>query len=140
MQYISVAIRLISIIIICFTLCILIQHIFLYPPSTFWIPTDKVSDKEFLHFFEQFGPIIDSVVMLDRVTKRSRGFGFVTFAHEVSYHHHMFSMSHLVNNYCLSIFLISHVSQIPTSSFQTGGCQQITHGCSRQIWICHDTQ
>ena len=85
-----------------------------------------VSDKEFLHFFEQFGPIIDSVVMLDRVTKRSRGFGFVTFAHEVSLSSSYVSMSHLVNNYCLSIFLISLVSQIPT-----GGCQQITHGCSR---------
>ena len=55
---------------------------YLLYPLLFWILT--VSDKEFLHFFEQFGPIIDSVVMLDRVTKRSRGFGFVTFAHEVS--------------------------------------------------------
>ena len=94
--------------------------------SSFWIPIITVSDEEFLHFFEQFGPIIDSVVMLDRVTKRSRGFGFVTFAHEVSLSSSYVSMSHLVNNYCLSIFLTSHVSQIPT-----GGCQQITHGCSR---------
>ena len=36
-------------------------------------------------FFEQFGEVIDSVVMIDRVTKRSRGFGFVTFASEVSW-------------------------------------------------------
>jgi len=42
-----------------------------------------VSDGQFLEFFKQFGPVIDSVVMLDRTTKRSRGFGFVTFAREV---------------------------------------------------------
>ena len=31
--------------------------------------------------FEQFGPVQDAVVMLDQVTNRSRGFGFVTFEH-----------------------------------------------------------
>lgn len=45
--------------------------------------TQTVSDGQFLEFFKQFGPVIDSVVMLDRTTKRSRGFGFVTFAREV---------------------------------------------------------
>ena len=43
----------------------------------------SVSDHGFLQFFQQFGEIIDSVVMVDRMTKRSRGFGFVTFANEV---------------------------------------------------------
>lgn len=43
------------------------------------LPTN-VNDKQFLCFFEQFGEVIDSVVMVDRNTKRSRGFGFVTFA------------------------------------------------------------
>lgn len=43
------------------------------------LPTN-VNDKQFLSFFEQFGEVIDSVVMVDRNTKRSRGFGFVTFA------------------------------------------------------------
>lgn len=38
---------------------------------------------EFLEFFQQFGQVVDSVVMVDRLTKRSRGFGFVTFATEV---------------------------------------------------------
>lgn len=45
------------------------------------LPAD-VTDGQFLGFFKQFGPVIDSVVMLDRATKRSRGFGFVTFARE----------------------------------------------------------
>lgn len=45
------------------------------------LPTD-VSDHDFLEFFRQFGDVIDSVVIIDRITKRSRGFGFVTFANE----------------------------------------------------------
>jgi RNA recognition motif-containing protein len=40
----------------------------------------KVTDQEFRLFFEQFGTVLDSVVMFDRETKNSRGFGFVTFA------------------------------------------------------------
>jgi len=42
------------------------------------LPTD-VTDDEFRTFFEQFGTVIDSVVMYDRETRNSRGFGFVTF-------------------------------------------------------------
>lgn len=40
----------------------------------------KVTDQEFRLFFDQFGTVLDSVVMFDRETKNSRGFGFVTFA------------------------------------------------------------
>jgi len=43
------------------------------------LPTD-VTEEEFLLFFQQFGEVLDSVVMIDRETRRSRGFGFVTFA------------------------------------------------------------
>lgn len=39
----------------------------------------KVTDKEFREFFERYGQILDSIVMIDRETKKSRGFGFVTF-------------------------------------------------------------
>lgn len=38
-----------------------------------------VTEQEFRDFFEQFGAVMDSVVMFDRDTHRSRGFGFVTF-------------------------------------------------------------
>ncbi|KAL7533448.1 hypothetical protein ACHAXR_007325 [Thalassiosira sp. AJA248-18] len=41
---------------------------------------NEVTDLSFLQFFQQYGEVIDSVVLLDRRTKRSRGFGFVTFA------------------------------------------------------------
>lgn len=39
----------------------------------------EVTNIEFKEFFEKFGTILDSVVMIDRETKCSRGFGFVTF-------------------------------------------------------------
>eukprot|EP00531_Pseudo-nitzschia_arenysensis_P015760 CAMPEP_0116130954 /NCGR_PEP_ID=MMETSP0329-20121206/8750_1 /TAXON_ID=697910 /ORGANISM="Pseudo-nitzschia arenysensis, Strain B593" /LENGTH=346 /DNA_ID=CAMNT_0003625357 /DNA_START=264 /DNA_END=1304 /DNA_ORIENTATION=- len=43
------------------------------------LPTD-ITDPEFRHFFSQFGELQEAVVMFDRVTRRSRGFGFVTYA------------------------------------------------------------
>jgi hypothetical protein len=43
---------------------------------------NEVTDESFLRYFEQYGTVVDSVVLLDRRTKRSRGFGFVTFADE----------------------------------------------------------
>lgn len=39
----------------------------------------NVTDEDFLGFFQQFGAVVDSVVMFDKETRRSRGFGFVTF-------------------------------------------------------------
>lgn len=38
-----------------------------------------VGDNEFRSFFNHFGQVVESRVMIDRVTFRSRGFGFVTF-------------------------------------------------------------
>jgi hypothetical protein len=38
-----------------------------------------VTSDEFLKFFQKFGAVRDHVVMFDRETQRSRGFGFVTF-------------------------------------------------------------
>jgi len=37
------------------------------------------SEEEFVEYFSQFGTLIDHVVMKDRETGRSRGFGFVTY-------------------------------------------------------------
>ena len=39
----------------------------------------SITDSEFRSYFEQFGEISEAVVMMDRSTQRSRGFGFVTF-------------------------------------------------------------
>lgn len=37
------------------------------------------SEEEFVAYFEQFGTLIDHVVMKDKVTGKSRGFGFVQY-------------------------------------------------------------
>lgn len=43
-----------------------------------------VTDPEFRHFFSQFGELHEAAVMFDKVTGRSRGFGFVTYLNPVS--------------------------------------------------------
>ncbi|KAJ8574869.1 hypothetical protein ON010_g4344 [Phytophthora cinnamomi] len=43
-----------------------------------------VTEQDFRHYFEEFGKITDAVVMIDRDTQRSRGFGFITFEEESS--------------------------------------------------------
>ncbi|CAG9325032.1 HNRNPA1_2 [Blepharisma stoltei] len=47
------------------------------------LPPD-VTEDIFRAFFQQFGPIEDSVVMFDRETGSPRGFGFITFISEDS--------------------------------------------------------
>jgi len=44
----------------------------------------NITAEEFRIFFEQFGTLVDSVVMFDRETGRSRGFGFVTYEDPVA--------------------------------------------------------
>jgi RNA recognition motif-containing protein len=46
--------------------------------------TSSVTEPEFRAFFQQFGELHDCVVMFDRETDRSRGFGFVTYVDPVS--------------------------------------------------------
>lgn len=41
---------------------------------------------EFRKYFEAFGSVVDAVVMFDRQTQRSRGFGFVTFQEDAVVH------------------------------------------------------
>lgn len=40
----------------------------------------RTNDDSLKAFFEQWGEIVDVVVMKDPVTKRSRGFGFITYS------------------------------------------------------------
>jgi len=47
------------------------------------LPLD-ITDESFRGFFEQFGRVEDSIVMLDRDTGKPRGFGFITFEDEES--------------------------------------------------------
>lgn len=47
----------------------------------------SVGDQELKTYFAQFGPIKDAVVMIDRLTGNSRGFGFVTYHTEEAFHY-----------------------------------------------------
>jgi RNA-binding protein Musashi len=47
------------------------------------LPSD-ITDEAFRGYFELFGEVEDSVVMLDRDSGRPRGFGFITFKDEDS--------------------------------------------------------
>ena len=42
----------------------------------------KIRGKELREAFSEFGEIEDSTVILDKFTKRSKGFGFVTFVND----------------------------------------------------------
>src|SRR5690606_4813738 len=42
-----------------------------------------VTETEFREYFEAYGPVKEAIVMYDRQTNRSRGFGFITFDTEV---------------------------------------------------------
>lgn len=51
---------------------------------------------EFRKYFEKFGSVVDAVVMFDRQTQRSRGFGFVTFQEDAIVHEIMMG-THEIN-------------------------------------------
>lgn len=40
----------------------------------------RTTDESLKEFYEQWGEIVDVVVMKDPQTKRSRGFGFITYS------------------------------------------------------------
>jgi hypothetical protein len=52
-----------------------------------------VTNEELLAFFEEFGQVMDSIVMFDYNTGRSRGFGFVTFE-DPAVARHLLSLGH----------------------------------------------
>lgn len=56
-----------------------------------------VTNEEFLAFFEEFGQVMDSIVMFDYNTGRSRGFGFVTFE-DPAVARHLLSLGQEHNN------------------------------------------
>uniref|UniRef100_A0A6S8JCJ1 RRM domain-containing protein n=1 Tax=Amphora coffeiformis TaxID=265554 RepID=A0A6S8JCJ1_9STRA len=56
------------------------------------LPAD-ITDEEFSAFFAQFGNVMDSIVMFDYDTGRSRGFGFVTYE-DPAVARHLLSLGH----------------------------------------------
>jgi len=56
-----------------------------------------VTEGDFKDYFGKFGDITDAVVMMDRNTNRSRGFGFVTYADAVRWRLPWMSAFHCPN-------------------------------------------
>ena len=54
---------------------------------------DKLRD-----YFSQYGSVEDAVVMKDPVTKRSRGFGFITFSKAADVEHVLSFDTHLIDS------------------------------------------
>ena len=44
----------------------------------------KMKDEELLSLFSEFGEVISSKIIMDKFTKRSRGFGFVEMPDDVA--------------------------------------------------------
>ena len=61
----------------------------------------RTTDESLKTYFDQFGEIVDVVVMKDPKTKKSRGFGFVAFSRAYMVDEAQKSRPHKVRNYFL---------------------------------------
>jgi hypothetical protein len=87
----------------------------------------NVTEEEFREFFEQYGAVADSIVMFDRDTHRSRGFGFVTFEDPVR----LFPLSTMtcVSLLCVRLLLMMLTNHIPCDvSFTERFAQTVGNG------------
>lgn len=57
----------------------------------------ETSDEKLNHYFSRFGNVADTVVMRDPATRRSRGFGFVTFSDVSSAENVMMFHEHIID-------------------------------------------
>jgi len=58
----------------------------------------ETTDEKLQKYFSQFGPVTSAVVMRDTLTKRSRGFGFVSFKDNESADKAMECTEHIIND------------------------------------------
>ncbi|CAM9139791.1 unnamed protein product [Ectocarpus sp. 6 AP-2014] len=58
----------------------------------------ETTDEALKRYFEQFGPVADAIVMKDAVSRRSRGFGFITYMNSASVDAALSVKQHIVDN------------------------------------------
>lgn len=58
----------------------------------------ETTDEALKRYFEQFGPVADAIVMKDAVSRRSRGFGFITYMSTASVDAALLVDQHIVDN------------------------------------------
>lgn len=88
---------------------------------------------EFRKYFENFGGVVDAVVMFDRQTQRSRGFGFVTFQEDNVVHEIMMG-SHEINGKMVEVKRAepkeNRSGRASRSDFPSGASQALGAGAS----------
>jgi RNA recognition motif-containing protein len=63
----------------------------------------SVSNEVLRQYFEFFGKVIDSVVMVERGSLRSRGFGFVTMGDSASFENALNAVKHELNGKAMEV-------------------------------------
>ena len=58
---------------------------------------DQLTQDEFRRYFEAYGEVADSMIMIDRISGRSRGFGFITFVDPAAVGKVMKLSNHTIN-------------------------------------------
>eukprot|EP01018_Ginkgo_biloba_P035410 Gb_12227 [translate_table: standard] len=94
-----------------------------------------VTENDFKEYFEQFGTIVDVVVMYDQATQRPRGFGFITYDSEDAVDKVMQKTFHELKGKAVEVKqaipkeLSSGTSRNPTSVFSMAAGRGANFGC-----------
>ncbi|GAA0153016.1 hypothetical protein LIER_11352 [Lithospermum erythrorhizon] len=91
-----------------------------------------VTESDFKNYFDQFGTIIDIVVMYDHNTQRPRGFGFITYDSEDSVDNVLVKTFHELNGKMVEVkrAVPKELSPGPTRSPLGGHAYGLTGGSS----------
>lgn len=104
----------------------------------------ETTDEALKRYFEQFGPVADAIVMKDAVSRRSRGFGFITYMNSASVDAALSVKQHIVDNRRVEakravprsevppkVGRNSSTIVVPHKSSSTAVCQtRMSHTCS----------
>lgn len=74
----------------------------------------ETTDEALKRYFEQFGPVADAIVMKDAVSRRSRGFGFITYMNSASVDAALSVKQHIVDNRRVEAKRAVPRSEVPT--------------------------
>ncbi len=74
----------------------------------------ETTDEALKRYFEAYGPVADAIVMKDAVSRRSRGFGFITYMNSASVDAALSVKQHIVDNRRVEAKRAVPRSEVPT--------------------------
>jgi len=80
----------------------------------------KTTQEEFKNHWDQFGTVVSAVIMLDNLSRKSRGFGFVTFDEE-NVVDHVLSRQHVLNGKPVELKRAIPKEKMPSTPSPSGG-------------------